>query len=1697
MDPIVEEAEPGIETEADDNRPMSLFSGDKFYDLHPDHILGEAHQVSGRFGPVIKYRGDLSALDRIDVPLDFIGNQRTLEDPLLSTNPGDFNLSGSVMEPAMADFIDGVNEKSGKDIERVREKRMQKKTSPTGDENLVTPLMPELNSFEDIYRMYNPEISRDELEVFVWYKSSVKKPLSRRWVNLLEEVYFNDLSEPAPYEVVPAKISDWADRGLLYFFEGKYLPAFLYLSGDIYARKFQLVRDKEQIIAVHGQAVYDNQETALAEVYRRKYEARLIIGGPGSEEGLVILPTAKFAESFQVDGLESMGEGDHFKIKKIKAESSKSFGRPDFLKDAETSDYKKDTFEKLSLRDAYAYWLTKGNPDIKENVTAVDIIKFYLNGSPVRSNLDEFATKEQIRAEQAQQLKFKSSLQKEGERLFKIFLDTELTLNDKVRLETEWNAKYNNYVPVDYNKVPVAFTMVKFYKGKPEVLRPEKREAVAFVLSTGTGCLAYDVGVGKTPSAIFTISAFMDAGYTKRPFVCVPNQVYKQFIQEIRDFAPHIPVLEGYNFGPGYIENFRDAGGKILPVAAGCITVMTYEGLEQIGFSDATADSLFANLYLILNQGGESDRKPSARQKEGFEQRLATLIGKGLRGSLFNIEDFGFDFGCYDEAHKLKKIFTAVKGEAQTDDKGKTSREKNPYAINSGTPSSIGLKAFMLNQYILKQNGYQNVLLLTATPFTNSPLEIFSMLAMLAYEQLQDTDLNNIKNFFDTYIQTSTELVINTKLKPEFKQVILGFNNLLSMQTLIRRYINYKTGEDVNVQRPNKYVLPYTHTLVDGTVIAVPESERVETYLQMTPQQTAMMNDVIAYAEETLSLAQLGNVSYSGASPDTAAEVDPEEEEGETTSIGEEVEEDDLGEEEKKGVRILRSMNFARNLALSPYLYEYSGLGKPDYLTYIETSPKLHYICQCIRSVKDYHENKGEPVSGQVIYMDRGIEYFGLIRDYLIKVVGYKPHEVGIIKSGMPAGTKSGSKEYIKNLFNGELYNISSKTFDQVPDEDRMKVLIGSSTIKEGINLQRYSTVLYDAWLDWNPTDFQQLSGRIWRQGNVFNSVRINLPLVADSMDIFIFQKLQEKTTRLNTIWSTDGRKNVLKLEEFDPSELKYALIRNPYVVAELKIVDETGAIEGEILGIRRLSTRIDAIKEQMQEIDSNFDNAVKFVQLYRNFEPTGDRLKDAQKLVVLTQDILRKQTDKEGKRLVHSYERRSASTQEREDMSELDPAYKQYWFDGFNLAQRNISKELRDFIIPNGIPFRLEDPAPLDEFKKRSEDKIEVLDARKAKLRDKENINAIAQEVIADRESKKITYKPLREVVNDFNKLNYLLSDRKVATLAPQVLYDTCPPRENGQLAISESALKHLDHCLAGLPQTREQYIDPGTGTYSEERERIHRQIIDNQFREVRCVTRGRPIAVFTGGSPGSGKSTFLRENAQYLLSPEVFHIDGDELSALLPDYQGWNSSAFSQESSDLVTEMLQEIGQGKCRYDFVYDGTMTRADRYFELIRRAKEMGYETFIIFVEIPFGIAKKRVLERYQRTGRYVAMTALELFHEKFPSGKTRGQEALDLLKPLVDGYVVVDGTTGKITERKGRRLPTDRSYGEFLNGPGEVLPATLPSSEEEPAQVGKTQREVIQGYIDILGLSKKYLSGDELAAAKAKIATLKLSLKFL
>lgn len=980
--------------------------------------------------------------------------------------------------------------------------------------------------FEDILNQYNQGISEEEIKAWVWYKR-----VSGGYKD--EKVILHPDNGWSKYATSLAQqdthLKDWVNHGIVCFDGNHHIPSSLYYAENIYQRQSELLAGKQAVIKAYGEEQFERQWTRLESIRPPK----LSLANPDQNKRLVLNPKSSFAKESTVLKLH---DGTIFR---------EEIGKTGKFKD-----------QARDLLEVFREWLKDLPKNSFKISNAHRIGRYYLDDKIVSGTFDKDEKK-----------RIKRNAKLEGSEFFGKFLADAISRDDQLKIEQSWNSIYNSYVEINYFKIPVAFTCSKTFKNKPLFLREAQREGLGFISVHGIGCIAYDVGVGKTMTAILSLAQMLESGECKRPLVVVPNATYSNWLAELRGaiengeviltgILPQYPVNDLYNLGTAHIDGIMDSHGQVEKVAENTITVLTYEGFNQLGLNQESWEKIGTELFGILNQGGESQR-----EEELLWGRIEEMMGHGSRGGMVNIEDLGFDSVVFDEVHNMKKSFTRVRGESKADGK----RTKVPYQIQSGQASMIGLRAFMISQYILRNNNMRNVVGLSATPFTNSPLEIYSMLALFAFHELEKYEIKNIKDFFDQFIKTSVELTVNSKLQPERREVILGFNNLIALQQLVFRFINYKTGEDANIERPNKIVLPRVNQKQGNELIPLPPEQQISTSLPMTMDQQEFMTQIELYVRGGIELMELC-VNDTGA----------EEEEGQNS--GELIELPD--EEEKDRARILRALSFASQLALSPYLYACNPAGEPTAKEFVEESPKFRYAMLCIESIRTFCDQNELDMPGQVIYSNAGVHYFKLVKEYLVKHMAFQENQIGIIRGGLSAV----AKDSIKNKFNA----------------GQIKVLIGSASIKEGINLQFRSSDLYDLWLDWNPTDVKQLEGRIWRPGNIHRNVRITFPLMENSIDIFKFQKLQEKTSRINEIWHRSNTTNTLKLEEFNPAELKRALITDPSTLAELLVLEEKENLKDQVNSLTNQKEVLKELNNARETFNKNVGHIKAAVEKYK-----------------------------------------------------------------------------------------------------------------------------------------------------------------------------------------------------------------------------------------------------------------------------------------------------------------------------------------------------------------------------------------------------------------------------------------------------------------------------------------------------------------
>src|SRR6202041_2952655 len=132
--------------------------------------------------------------------------------------------------------------------------------------------------------------------------------------------------------------------------------------------------------------------------------------------------------------------------------------------------------------------------------------------------------------------------------------------------------------------------------------------------------------------------------------------------------------------------------------------------------------------------------------------------------------------------------------------------------------------------------------------------------------------------------------------------------------------------------------------------------------------------------------------------------------------------------------------------------------------------------------------------------------------------------------------------------------------FDAV-NAGRIRILIGSTEkMGAGTNVQRRLAALHHLEAPWRPRDIEQREGRIVRQGNLNEEVRIFRYVTEGSFDAYMWQTLETKARFIQQVMN--GNTSVRSAEDLDGGALTYAEIKaiasgNPAVMEKVKVDTE------------------------------------------------------------------------------------------------------------------------------------------------------------------------------------------------------------------------------------------------------------------------------------------------------------------------------------------------------------------------------------------------------------------------------------------------------------------------------------------------------------------------------------------------------------
>lgn len=325
----------------------------------------------------------------------------------------------------------------------------------------------------------------------------------------------------------------------------------------------------------------------------------------------------------------------------------------------------------------------------------------------------------------------------------------------------------------------------------------------AFVRKTARGFApinSFGVGLGKTFTGMAAAQYALETGTKKKVCFIVPNAVLSNWNKESKRYFTESErerclfvgadtdkkgdfVVESKNYARDLNRILENKHNKIF---------MTQQAFEKIRIQEESAEKYSDYIQGVDKSfSGSQNAKKDEIAEAKRENLIANILGKNKLENAPFFEDLGIDAIVIDEAHHFKNAKQATEN-AQV------------RGLPSGDPSNravdMAVKAWLIRGGNPRNDG---VMALTATPVTNSPLEIYAMLSLaVGEERINQAFLGKIKgadDFIEAICEIQSREEQNLAGEMVSVQSLVGIKNLDLVQNLIQSVADVKEAADVGM----------------------------------------------------------------------------------------------------------------------------------------------------------------------------------------------------------------------------------------------------------------------------------------------------------------------------------------------------------------------------------------------------------------------------------------------------------------------------------------------------------------------------------------------------------------------------------------------------------------------------------------------------------------------------------------------------------------------------------------------------------------------------------------------------------------------------------------------------------------------------------------------------------------------------------
>lgn len=338
------------------------------------------------------------------------------------------------------------------------------------------------------------------------------------------------------------------------------------------------------------------------------------------------------------------------------------------------------------------------------------------------------------------------------------------------------------------------------------------------------GITGFDVGLGKTMTAIAAAINLHNIGIKKRTVFVVPSHTISKWYKDItmtKTDSSDVLVI-------GSKENSLDAVNSshygadfnlLIKSKQWRIVVMTSDAFTMLPLKDSTIEKYYERK---LSKYDRSKDKDAQAYKAFMADKISDLQGSE-KGRLPYFEDLGIDSIVFDEAQMFKN------GDS-SEGSGNFNTIRGLSLLAEKQLSKRAISAKVKSDYVRKNNSLgDGVVLLSATPITNSPSEIFTMLSLAVGEDkakkvLGGASIETVDDFLSTFANTESIEGMDISGGLRSDETFTGFKNVELLKNALHSIGNIQTAKENDLK--------------------IPEQEDVKTNIDLAPLDRQVLLDL-------------------------------------------------------------------------------------------------------------------------------------------------------------------------------------------------------------------------------------------------------------------------------------------------------------------------------------------------------------------------------------------------------------------------------------------------------------------------------------------------------------------------------------------------------------------------------------------------------------------------------------------------------------------------------------------------------------------------------------------------------------------------------------------------------------------------------------------------------------------------------------